>query len=329
MLSIREAVDNLDRLHQMRAKALECYLEALRDMARYTVELDESITSPHRKSLEDLADRVSSGGEDVLNDSRGLLRALLREYRDRSSAYLGSLKDELGETAKALEEILESLSRDDGDEETRLKNALNGLRELSNSPAAAAIRKPILAATDGIDQSLEGIRRRHQLNIAEFQIEIRMLHQRIDSLETAAAVDSVTNLLKRPDMEELIDAAAGQYCLVLVRVGGFHATEKAFSNEVAIDLAGAFTKRLRNSVPPTTVISRWGHEEFVAMLPASKVEVMPIAKWIAEHLSGAYSILQDGKLVHPRIQVSVVVVEGGVGKSDTVLDRMGEFLTGR
>lgn len=65
------------------------------------------------------------------------------------------------------------------------------------------------------------------------------------------------------------------------------------------------------------------------MLPASKVEVMPIAKWIAEHLSGAYSILQDGKLVHPRIQVSVVVVEGGVGKSDTVLDRMGEFLTGR
>src|SRR6476620_8234263 len=124
MLSIREAVDNLDRLHQMRAKALECYLEALRDMARYTVELDQSITSPHRKSLEDLADRVSSGGEDVLNDSRGLLRALLREYRDRSSAYLGSLKDELGETAKALEEILESLSRDDGDEEARLKNAL-------------------------------------------------------------------------------------------------------------------------------------------------------------------------------------------------------------
>ena len=55
----------------MRAQSLECYLAALRDMARYAVDLDESITPPHRESLEDLADQVSSGDEAVLRRVAG------------------------------------------------------------------------------------------------------------------------------------------------------------------------------------------------------------------------------------------------------------------
>jgi hypothetical protein len=187
MLSLRKAVDNLDRIHQMRAKFLECYLAAIRDMARYAVNLGEAITPPHRVSLETLADQVSSGDESVLDDSQGTLRALLRDYRDRSSAYLGSLKEELGNTAKALEEILDALGRVDGDEDARIKAAIHTLRALSDQPAASAIREPLLTAANGIDQSLEQVRKTHQLTIAQFQVEIRLLHRRIDSLETAAA----------------------------------------------------------------------------------------------------------------------------------------------
>jgi GGDEF domain-containing protein len=328
MVSIREAVNSLDRVHQMRAQMLESYLATLRDMARYAIELDHSITPAYKRALEDLAAQVASGDDMVLSESRGVLRALLRDYRDQSSAYLGSLKDELSNTARALEEILDSLSRVDGDEEARLKGALKALREISNFPAASAIRGAVLQAANGIDQSLENLRKNQQLTIAQFQIEIRMLHQRIDSLETAAEVDNVTKLLKRTEMEQRIREAIGEFCLVLIRVGGFRAAERAYPKDVAIELAGAFAKRLRNSVPPNSVISRWGHEDFVTMLPASKTEVISIAKWIAEHLSGAYSLLLEGKLIQPALQVSVVVVEGSGGKSDAVFNRIDEFLTG-
>jgi hypothetical protein len=76
MVSIREAVDSLDRIHEMRARIMESYLAAVRDMARYAVELDDSITPPYRKSLEDLANQVSGGGDAVLTESRGILRDL-------------------------------------------------------------------------------------------------------------------------------------------------------------------------------------------------------------------------------------------------------------
>jgi len=329
MVSIREAVNHLDQMHQARAKTLDCYLAALRDMARYAVELDASITPLHRKSLEELAEQVSSGDDDTLEGSKGLLRALLREYRDRSSAYLASLKDELSDTARALEETLESLGKVDGDDDARLRAAILSLREISGSPVAAAVRGPILDAADGIDRSLEQIRKNHQLTVAQFQVEIRMLHQRIDSLETAAAIDGVTELLKRPEMEHQIRESRGEFCLILIRVGGFYAAERAYRKEIGVELAGAFTKRLWNGVPSAAVISRWSHEEFVALLPSPKPAVLPIAKWIGEHLSGDYSILLDGKLVHPRLQVSVAVVEGVEDEPDAVFSRIEEFLKGR
>jgi len=329
MVSIRAAVDDLERIHQMRLKALDCYLTAIRDIARYPVELDDSLTPGHRKALEELAEQVAAGDGETLEESRGMLRALLRGYRDKAGAYLASLKDELESTARALEEILDSLSKSDGEEEGRLKAALKSLREVSNHPAARPIRNAILNAANGIDQSLEQIRKQQQLTISQFHMEIRMLHQRIDALETAATIDSVTSLLKRPEMEQQIRAAAGVFSLVLVRVGGFVTAEKSFHPDVAIELAGAFTKRLRNSLPMEATVSRWSHEEFVAMLSVSKPEATPIARWIAEHLAGAYSLLLEGKLIHPRLQVSVATVEGGPGKADSVLERVAEFLTGK
>ena len=131
---------------------------------------------------------------EALSDSRATLRGLLRDYRDKAAQYLGNLRDELAGTARTLEEVLDSLGQADGDHETSLRAALGKLRQVAAAPGHAALGSVISTAADSIENSLEQVRKQHQLTTSQFLVEIRMLHKRIDALEAAASVDEVTRL---------------------------------------------------------------------------------------------------------------------------------------
>ena len=309
---------------------LDCYLMAIRNTAHYAIELDDETTAPHRQYLTALAGEVASAQPEVLAESRSTLRGLLRDYQGKAAQYLSTLRDELAGTARALQEILNSLAQADGDHEVQLRGALGRLRAISKSPDGSAVRAALLAAADSIEQSLEQIRKQHQLTVSQFLVEIRMLHKRIDLLETAASLDDLTKLFKRDEMERQIRAApGGKLCLLLVRASGFRQAERQFNREVAAELAAAFSKRLRNSLPPSATIGRWSEDGFIAMLSVEKAEALDSAKWIAEHLCGAYACLQRGKAVHPSLQVSVAVVDNQPGEPpERTLKRVKEFLPG-
>ena len=59
MISIQKNLSELEKSHQLRTVALECYLSAINNMAQYTVDLDASITVPHRNYLSNLAGEVA------------------------------------------------------------------------------------------------------------------------------------------------------------------------------------------------------------------------------------------------------------------------------
>ena len=309
---------------------LDCYLTAIRNVAHYSIELDEEITAPHRQYLTALASEVESAQPEALAESRATLRALLRDYRDKAAKYLGTLREELASSARALQEILDSLAQTDSDHEVQLRTELGRLREISKSLDGSAARAAILAAADSIEQSLEQIRQQHQLTVSQFLVEIRMLHKRIDLLETAASLDDLTKLFKRDEMERRIcSLSGGKLCLLLVRANGFRQAEKQFNRGVAAELAAAFSKRLRNSLPPDTAIGRWSEEGFIAMLSVEKPEAVASAKRVADQLSGVYACLEQGKTVRPSLEVSVAVVDNQPGDPpERTLKRVQEFLTG-
>jgi GGDEF domain-containing protein len=330
MTSIQDPVKDLEQRPAASDLLLDCYVLALKNVAHYAVDLDDEITVPHRQYLSALAAEVALAQPEVLAESRATLRALLRDYRDKAAQYLGKLREELAGSAHALQEILDSLTQADGDNEAQLRTELGRLREISGSLEDGAIRAAILAAADSIEQSLEQIRQQHQLTVSQFLVEIRMLHKRIDLLETAASLDDLTKLFKRDEMERRIRSAPeGKLCLLLVRASGFRQAEHQFNREVAVGLAAAFSKRLRNSLPSGATVGRWSEEGFIAMLSVEMPEAMASAKQVAEHLSGDYACLQWGKTVHPSLSVGVAVVDNQPGDPpEQTLKRIKEFLTG-
>lgn len=327
MISIRHSMTELEQCQKLRDVALESYLAAVRNVAHYTIDLDPEITAPQQKYLSALAQEVASGKVEALVESRATLRGLLRDYRDKAAEYLAKLRDELAGTAHALQEMMDSLVQSDGNHEGHLRTALRSLRGI---PPADPQREVVLAAADVIESSLAEIRKQHQVTVSQFVAEIRVLHKRIDALETAATIDDLTKLFNRPEMEERIRSqSSGCYCLLLVKVNGLRSAAVDFNDSVAAELTGAFTKRLRNSVPAGTVIGRWGEEEFIAILQATKAESMNSAKFVAEHIGGAYACLKDGKTVRPVVQLRVGMIDSGGDRSDKILERVTEFLTGK
>jgi GGDEF domain-containing protein len=325
MISIRNSLSELEKYHQERLLALDCYESALRNLAHYTLELDSEITEPYRGYLLGLAQEVSKGGTQALSDSQATLRGLLRDFRDKASGYLNNLREELSGTARALEEILDSLSQSEGDHESQLRKTVKGLREAGASAEGGALQSFLRTAAESIEQSLEQMQKQHQLAVAQFQVEIRMLHKRIDTLEAACSIDQLTRLFSRHEIEERVRTAPPGYCLLLARVSGFRLAEVQFSKETAAELAGAFVKRLRNSLPPNATIGRWNREALVAIISAPKTEVMALGKWIGEHLAGSYACLNGGKTVRPAIQLSIGIVDTVGSTPARVLERMMEF----
>src|ERR1035437_258360 len=162
MTSIQNSLNELERCHAARDMLLDSYLTAIRNVAHYTVELDDEITAPHRQYLTALAGEVASAQPEALAESRATLRALLRDYRDKAAKYLGTLREELAGTARALQDILDSLAQTDSDHEVQLRGELGRLREISSSPDGSAVRAAILAGGGGNGQNNEPKRPQQQ-----------------------------------------------------------------------------------------------------------------------------------------------------------------------
>jgi GGDEF domain-containing protein len=329
MISLLKPMNDLEQCQRARELVLDCYLAAIRNIAHYAVELEPQTTALHRKYLEDLAVQVTSGSADALNESRATVRGLLREYRDQTSHYLNGLRQELSDAVTALERTLEALAQCDGDHGVQLRTAVARLRAIPVD-AGSAVRETVFAAASAIESSLEEVRKQHQLTVAQFLIEIGMLHKRIDALESAASIDRLTQLFTREEMEARINGALpAKMTVLLLKAGGVRAAETHFGRDVAEELAGAFAKRLHNSLPPTAVIGRWSEEGFLAILQADQPEAAALAKRISEGLAGAYACLKAGKTVRPVIHLRIGVVDPGTDDAGRVLQRVGEFLDGR
>lgn len=305
---------------------LDCYIAAIRAIGHYAADLEPELTDPYRRYLYQLAENVAGGGSAALGESRATLRALLRDYRDKSSQYLNVLREDLSSSAAALAEILESLQDTDGDQGDALREALRVLREPPGEDAGE-IREAVQECAKTIENCLAAVRKRHQLSVSQLMIEIRMLHKRIDALESAASLDMLTHLFSRQDLEQRLRDSGGRSRMLLVRTGGILQAAFEFGRAVAEELTGAVIRRLRNTLPPATAMARWCGEGFVVSLEIDCEAADSLAESVAANLAGAYVCVHEGKAVRPEIQARVSLIEASPGQADDALRSIEEFFT--
>lgn len=318
MVSISQSLTELDAAYRMRMAALECYRSAVQSAGQYAVDFETSLTEAHRKDLESLAVEIAgSQNDDTLARTVAHLRASLRDYRDRASAFLANLRRELAEKATSLEQIFQSLADGDGEHELRIGRTIRALRDLASRPEAAKVRGPLGDAAAALDESLEEMKRQHQLTVAQFLVEVRILHQRIQELETSPNPDGAAAMPSRKELESRIEgaiAAREPFSLLMLRTRNLAGVLRQFP-DVDGALLTAFAKRLQNCLKPDDVVARWSDDRFVVLQPGGKQDAVGAVRRIAEHVGGVYVIRLGERLVRPALQLTVGTVEGRSSES--------------
>lgn len=300
--------------------ALECYIAAIQDIAHYAVELDAEITGPHVKYLAGLASEVQTAPWQALPDSRSTLRGLLRDYRDKAAQFLGKLRQQLESTVKALQETVESLAQSDGDHSARLRDTLKRVREAAATPQGAPLRALLTAAVESIEGDLAQMRRDQQFMMAQLQTEVRILHQRVESLQNAAAVDQASKFSSRRFIEEYAESLPPSGFMVLIlKAHGLAQTRAKYGASVADELVATFARRMRNCVPRDAVIGRWNEQDFLAVLPMTRNGEKTDPQAVSDHLSMPYACMMAGKVVRIPLEVSVEILPVSEGPPGTVL----------
>jgi GGDEF domain-containing protein len=327
MISIQQNLTELEKTHQLRQTALECYLAAIGNMAHYAVDLEPAITGPHRQYLSNLAAELAAASPEALSESRATLRGLLRDYRDRAARYLGDLRNQLSSTAQALREMVEGLSQCDADHHEKLRAALLRLRVVANSPEGAPVRAVVGAAADAIEQSLEQMHKQHKFVVSQLQTEMRLLHTRIDTLEAAAYTDEASKLSNRRFLAEYLGATPAEgACFLVLKMSGLAEARARFGPAIADEVVNTFGRRLRNTVPKDAVVGRWAEQDFLAIVPAAaKPADGNLIKRFAEHLSMPYACMIAGNVVRVPIAVTAECLAFPPGTStDRIQARLAE-----
>jgi GGDEF domain-containing protein len=280
------------------------------------VDFDGAIAEQQRKHLSALAAEVAAGSPPVLVESRSTLRGLLRDYRDRAVQHLGSLRDQLSSTAQALQEMVVALSECDTDETVKVRTAVDRLRQVAKSPSASALGPVVKQVADTIEESLEQIRKQHQLTITQFQTEMRLLHSRIDTLETASAIDEATKFSNRRFLTEYLASFKPEGSVLLaLKLRGLAQARAKYGPAIEEDLLATFGRRLRNTLAKDAVVGRWSEQDFLAAIPVRKSAETISSKKVAEHLSTPYACMLAGKVVRIPLEVKADCISVPVGAS--------------
>jgi GGDEF domain-containing protein len=330
--SLLKHITDLEKSENLREATLASYAAAIETMAQYAVEVKASVAEKHRESLRAIRTQVMEfAGPESLMATQPALRAELRDYRDKCETHLSGLNQEFTAALLSLHEVISSISSSDSHEK-RLTTELQRLDSLAGVGNLQELRAGVRAAVKTIGGFVEQMRREHELTIAQFKDEIRIIQRRMECAEATAAKDP-TGALNRAELETRVrrdmshDAAV---CLEIVKVSNYRDLLSWHGQQLVDEAIVALYKRLRAHLGDAADIGRWREDAFVAKLICSRQDALRVSHELSLKLDGPYICMLNGNrhTLHLRIGIGVAdypVSEDGdkfLAKADLLLQSL-------
>lgn len=195
-----------------------------------------------------------------LAEARSSFKNMVTTFVDR----LGHMSDSTGKYEKTMENFVSKLS--ETDDIPTINFLLENLMKDTHVMQADIVRSrdDLLAQRNAVDEAQE---------------KIRKLEQELESLSEKVRIDQLTGVLNRRGMDEAMTrevaraARAGtKLSIALLDIDNFKKLNDNYGHHVGDAALKHLAMVIQESIRPTDIVSRFGGEEFVVLLPNTDIE---------------------------------------------------------
>lgn len=202
---------------------------------------------------------------------QGVLKHSLAEARSSFKNMVTTFVDRLGH-----------MSDSTGNYEKTVENFVNKLSETDDIPTINLLLENLMKDTHVMQADI--VRSRDDLlaqrnAVDEAQEKIRKLEQELESLSEKVRIDQLTGVLNRRGMDEAMTrevaraARAGtKLSIALLDIDNFKKLNDNYGHHVGDAALKHLATVIQESIRPTDIVSRFGGEEFVVLLPNTDIE---------------------------------------------------------
>ncbi len=317
MISIRNTLNELERVDELKQLACIGYANAIRSAADYAVELDAAQAAEFRRNLRKICEQLESAAmPEDFQAVQANLRGELGLYRDLSGEWLERFQRDLNAAATAMETLAGGFLVNGVDHEKRLKTNLGLLTSVADSQDLNHVKTVVKGAAANIVEDWEQLRCANQLVIAQLNDEIRSLHREIDNERHALLTDTASGAWNRDKIRLRIDdnlTRTDGFSVILIRITNLKWLTATYPYTLTDAALKAMVKRIHGIVGKDAMIARWSEDEFAVLLELDPTRAISVSSEICKALSARYAIDEDGATRNLTLRVNTAVVERPTG----------------
>jgi diguanylate cyclase (GGDEF)-like protein len=313
LISVKRSLDEVDRFERLFHAALDSLLALIESVDQHTLMIHPELEREFHERFRATHRQVKSGPEvKALEESRRTLDRDLEEHARRAGAIFHAKTEEVRQILLVLAQATDTLQARSGSYGDRFRKIAGRLETVARLDDLDQIRRRLAEHVEELNQSVEALHRDSREMVTRMRTEMDSVRRRLDHAEKLAESDALTGLLNRRGMERRLEAAiaAGRsFSILLFDLNRFKGINDRHGHLCGDEVLKHFARRLGAQFRPTDAVSRWGGDEFLALLPVDVKEAMIRSRVIAESVCGTYSVRVHGREIRVEVSASYGVAE--------------------
>jgi diguanylate cyclase (GGDEF)-like protein len=317
MISLKHHME-LQR-EEVLASTIASFRDLVASIAGSAARVCPALASTFQHSLMQLRERFSSSAQACAVAEAGLLiRKEVDAWGVSAGQYYRRKTEEIREILLAMTDAAKAAGARDLQYRDRFNEVSARLAKVADLEDLTQIRSLVSRTANDLINCANRMVEEGQQSVAGLRMQIRAYEERLAEAERISETDPLTGLANRVGFEHALDArirAGRPFSLLIADLNEFKDINDLFGHLAGDELLKGFASEFRAQFRSFDFVSRWGGDEFAALLDAEPAQIENRINYIRNWASGDYLVRVAGKSRKIRISAAVGVVAWQPGMS--------------